>query len=123
MVGNIIIPYGALIKPHEREVAEILIRTGNNVEFLPASISPSPDILYLSVKWEIKSPTGCKRRTIENNLRKAMTQSENIIVDLRRINIDEKTCMREIEKQVQLSGKRIRRMIIISKGGKIINVK
>ena len=123
MGGNIIIPSGALVKPHEREVAEILIRAGDDVKFLPTSSSPSPDILYMSVKWEIKSPTGSKRRTIENNLRKAMTQSENIIMDLRRINIVEKTCMREIEKQIQLSGKRIRRLIVISKRGKIINVK
>ena len=120
---KISLPDNILVKPHELEVARILAGHGDIVEFLPVSSVKSPDILYCGLKWEIKSPTGSKRRTIENNLRKAMMQSENIIFDLRRINIPEETCIREIKRQVRLSGKRIKRLLVITRREKIHVIK
>ena len=122
-MNNISLPNNTLVKPHELEVARILASHGEIVKFIPVSNIKTPDIIYRGLKWEIKSPTGSKRRTIENNLRKAITQSENIIFDLRRINISEDTCVREIKKQVHLSGKQIRRLLIITKSGKIRKIK
>lgn len=121
--GRVIISDNSLVEDHELKVGHILARTGFDVVFLPVGAGKSPDIRYRGVIWEIKSPNGSKRRTIENNLRKAMTQSENIIVDLHRIKIKEETCLREIERQAKLSGKRIRRLLVISKHEEIIRIK
>ena len=92
--GKVIIQYGSLVYPHEKRVAFLLVKTGHDVTFLPVGIDKSPDILYRGKKWEIKSPTGSKRRTLENNLRAALRQSSNIIIDLARIHIPEETCLR-----------------------------
>ena len=121
--GKVIISDNSLVEDHELKVGHILARTGSDVIFLPVGAGKSPDIKYNGRIWEIKSPVGSKRRTLENNMRKAMTQSENIIMDLRRIKINEDTCLREIRRQVELSGKRIRRLIAINKREEIIRIK
>lgn len=121
--GRVIISNNSLVQDHELKVGHILARSGFDVIFLPVCAGKSPDIKYRGKIWEIKSPTGCKRRTIENNLRKAITQSENIIIDLRRIKIDENTCLREINRQTKLSGKRIRKLLVINKMEEVILVK
>lgn len=60
----------------------MLAHTGHDIAFLAFGINKSPDILFRGKKWEIKSPKRMKRRTIENNIRNALKQSRNIIVDL-----------------------------------------
>lgn len=47
----------------------------------------TPDINVAGRKWEIKSPKGDGKKTIENNLRAARKQSLYLIVDLRRIKM------------------------------------
>jgi len=118
-IGKIIIQYGSLIYPHEIRVANLLIRTGHDVSFLPVSINKSPDILFCGKKWEIKSPTGSKRRTLENNIRTALKQSSNVIIDLSRIRIPEETCLRFIEDRKNRLGKKYN-FIVITKNKEIL---
>lgn len=110
--GKVIIQYGALVYPHEKRVAFLLAKTGHDVTFLPVGVDKSPDILFRGRKWEIKSPTGSKRRTLENNIRTALKQSSNVIIDLSRIKVPEDTCLRYIEDRKRRLGKKSSFMVI-----------
>ncbi|MBR0126744.1 MAG: hypothetical protein IJL99_00630 [Firmicutes bacterium] len=69
----------------------------------------------------MKSPKGKSKRTIENNFRRAKEQAENIIFDLRRINISEEKCMLELE--LRFAQKRdVKRLLIIRKNGEILRL-
>jgi hypothetical protein len=111
--GRVIIQEGALVQPHEKKVGDILARTfGKDVTFLAVGIDKSPDILFCGRKWEIKSPKGSKRRTLENNVRNAMRQSRNIIIDLSRIGVPEETCVRYVADRKHRLGKKYSFIII-----------
>ena len=107
---------------HELETADYLANLGYDIEFIAPRNSPNvhtPDIFMDGVSWEIKCPKGKSKRTIENNFRKAKQQAENIIFDLRRINIPEEKCMLELKRR--LAQKRdVKRLLIIKKSGEIL---
>ena len=119
-IGKVIREQGALVYPHEERVAYRLAATGHNVTFLAVEIDKSPDILFKGKKWEIKSPTGSKRRTLENNLRAALKQSNNIIIDLTRIHIDEATCLRFLSDRKARLGRKVS-IIAIMKDGDLVD--
>jgi len=125
--GRIIIPCGFIPEKHELETANFFAELGREVVFLMPSRAKgvrTPDILVDGQRWEIKSPCGNSKRTIENNFRRALKQSENIIFDLRRIKLDEQLAISKIKRELssQHSGK-IRRIIIITKKYKILDFK
>ena len=68
--------------------------------------------------WEIKSPKGSSSRTIENNLRCALKQSKNIIIDLRRIKIDEIRAISQIKEKFTKI-KTIKNIIIIKRNSNV----
>jgi hypothetical protein len=107
---------------HELETADYLANLGYDIEFIAPRNSPNvhtPDIFMDGVSWEIKCPKGKSKRTIENNFRKAKQQAENIIFDLRRINIPEEKCMLELKRR--FAQKRdVKRLLIIKKSGEIL---
>ena len=120
-VGHITVPKKTLVQPHELRVATILSWTGDDVEFIPVGRVQTPDIYYRGLKWEIKSPIGRSSRTIENNMRAAVRQSSNIIIDLGRIRLPEDKCLREIKRQGELmKGKH--RILVITKTDRIIEL-
>ena len=121
MRKRITIMKGALVQPHELAVAEILTQAGENVVFLPVSGTHSADILFRGREWEIKSPKGSSSRTIENNMRLALQQSSNIIIDLSRIKIREDKCMTTIKNRAKKLGKK-RKVMIITKEKAIIEL-
>ena len=107
---------------HELETADYLANLGYDIEFIAPRNSPNvhtPDIFMDGVSWEIKCPKGKSKRTIENNFRKAKQQAENIIFDLRRINIPEEKCMLELKRR--FAQKRdVKRLLIIKKSGELL---
>ncbi|MDO4889123.1 MAG: hypothetical protein Q4A25_00295 [Candidatus Saccharibacteria bacterium] len=121
-IGRITVPKSALVQPHEFNVATILSWTGGDVEFIPtANNRATPDIRYEGLEWEIKSPHGKSSRTIENNMRLALRQSRNMIIDLSRMSLPEDKCIREIKRQDGfISGKH--RIMIITKKHEIIKL-
>lgn len=110
-----------MIQPHELVVADILSLTGNDVEFLPVSNTHTADIKFCGKEWEIKSPKGSSSRTIENNMRLALKQSNNIIIDLSRIKIPEYKCLTTIKSRAQKLG-HIKKIIIITRDKTIIEL-
>ena len=119
--GRITVPYGAMVQPHELIVATILSWTGEDVNFLPTGHAHTADIEFRGREWEIKSPKGSSSRTIENNMRLALKQSNNIVIDLSRIKIDETKALKEVKKQAALI-KQVKNVIIITKAQKVIEI-
>jgi len=113
-------------KPPEKrefETAKFLSQLGKDIEFIEPSRckgARTPDIIMDGLKWEIKCPTGKSSRTIENNFRAGLRQSENIILDIRRCKLYENKSIGEIGRQFKLA-KKAKRVIIITKKGKILD--
>ncbi len=120
-IGNITVPKGAIALPHELVVATILSWTGDDVKFLPVRTVKTADILFRGQEWEIKSPIGKSSRTIENNMRAALKQAHNVVIDLSRIKQDENRAIKEIKHQYKLL-KGANKIIIITKLKKLIEL-
>ena len=90
----------------EFETAKYLAEKGKNIVFIRPSSIPNqhrPDILMDGLEWEIKCPKGKSRRTIENNMRKAIMQSHNIIFDLRHIKLSEDKSIAKLEHEFKIN--------------------
>jgi len=122
--GKTIIPFGVFVEQHELDVAKVLNKLGKDVEFiLPSRVqfSRTPDIKMDDLLWEIKSPKGSSSRTIETNLRCASKQSKNIIIDLRRVKVDETRAMSQIKREIKFR-KVIKNIIVIRKNLEVIQI-
>jgi len=122
--GKITMPPDILIESHELAVVNILARNGHDVEFIKPSQTrgiKKPDIIMDGKRWEIKSPKGKSSRTIENNLRAALLQSPNIIIDLSRIKLSDVKCIPEVKRQFKLSSK-MKTIKIVTKKQKTIDL-
>ena len=86
--GKIIIRPGANVWPHELKTAEALAAAGYSVEFISRSnnrYNKSADVLMDEIIWEMKAPKSDKLHMVEQNLRRALKQSSNVIFDSRRM--------------------------------------
>lgn len=126
--GTIVIPPGVFPEKHEKRTVDTLaLRLRLNITFLIPSRKENdstPDIDMDGCLWEIKCPLGKSSRTIENNLRQALQQSPNIVLDLRRLDVRIPThkYLHEVKKQFTFA-KSIRRMIVITREDRIIDLK
>ena len=110
---------------HALETAWFFNALGKDIEFLvpiDKQHIKTPDIKMDGIYWEIKAPTGNSHRTIENSIREALTQSKNIILDLRRIKLNENKAISQINRNFELSHK-IFRIIVICKDKTILDIK
>ena len=118
-IGDISFEPNSRPKPFELETAYVLVKSGLDVTFLSYKADgKNADIRFDRLIWEIKTPLGCGRRTIENLLRKAKSQSENIIFDIRRTKLSVKEVENEIIRQSKKAHS-FRRIILITKRGGI----
>jgi len=114
---------------HEVDAALILSRHFNcSVDFIiPVDdyMRKSADILMLGTEWELKCPFGASKSTIENQFRRASKQAKNIVLDTRHTKLDydvvEKKVLLELRERPSM--KRVNRVILINKLGKIIEIK
>lgn len=127
-IGKILIPPGSFVTVREKLVADFLAtRLYKDIIFLVPNRhrgSKTPDIEMDGLRWEIKSPRGKSPRTIENNLRLALKQSPNIILDLRRMDgrVPTRKLMTEIRRQFALA-KSIKHIIVITRQDRHIDIK
>lgn len=125
-IGTIIIPPGVFADVHEKLTVDFLaIKIGFDVTFLVPDRrkgTRTPDIEMNGLAWELKSPTGRSPRTIENNLRSALTQSPNIVLDLRRMDgrIPTLKLLKEAERRFRNASK-IKHLIVITREDKHID--
>ena len=109
---------------HELKAARFFAELGYDIEFLPPSNIPGvhrPDILMQGIEWEIKSPQGKSKNTIQKNFKLALKQSHYIIFDLRRVNLSEDKCISEIEKQMSMRPY-MKRLLIIRKNNTLLEL-
>ena len=89
------------------------------------SSSKTPDLYVLktNIRWELKSPTGGGKHTIQNNLREASKQSENIILDLTRSKMTDAQGMSRVKEFISNERSRIKRLKVLKKDRTVIDIK
>ena len=125
MKCSVIIPgdVGVLPEKFEISAAQILGRFfGADVEFIPVTSSRTPDFVIDGVRWELKSPEGKGKYTIEHQFQRAARQSKNIIIDARRCRIHIASVRSQVRYQ---AGKYhyLNRILLIEKTEKVVVIK
>lgn len=118
-------PNGIVLTMHEYATITALTDDGNDVELLRPSLTKytkTGDFIMLGLVWEMKSPIGKSRSTMEHIFKKAAHQAQNIVVDVRRTKIADKQAIRSLEKQFQVS-RSVRNLWIITKKTDILKLK
>lgn len=113
-------------RPHERKLAETIAECfQSDIIFLRRRSSQTPDIYVLktNLRWELKSPIGRGKRTIQNNLRGIERQSENVIIDLSRSKLSDDRAVSRAKEFLRTERNRIKRLKILLKTGEIIDIK
>jgi hypothetical protein len=112
-------------EPHEIDAASILARHYQCIVNFLIPVDDykrkSADMVMFGVQWEMKSPTGASKSTIENQFRRASKQSKNIVIDTRRTTLTDE----EIEKAIIRETKKhsvIRRVIMINKEKIVVEI-
>jgi len=104
------------------ETAKFFSNLGKDIVFIKPSSIPNthtPDIIMEGVEWEMKTPTGNGRRTIDKCFRIAVKQSKYIIIDLRKIQLSDKQCLAQIEKEF-ITRKYLKRIYVITKKEELV---
>ena len=120
---GVITPNGVELKEHELSTIVYLTSLGHDIELIPKSNQlgvRTPDILMDGLSWEIKSPKGEGKSLMKNTIQKAVRQSENVVIDLRRTKRYQDKCLSELEREFNFSTG-IKRLKIITKSKKIID--
>ena len=118
-----IIPNGVVLKTHESATVVLLTEQGFDVELIPKSNIQdihTPDIILNEVRWEMKAPVGNGNALIKNTIQRALKQSPNIIIDLRRAKRHQAKCLRELEKHFK-NNKNIKKLKVITKDGRLLD--
>ncbi len=114
-----------ILEAHEYATINVLLASGEDVELLVKSRTPhskSADICMHGMTWEMKSPDGKTLRSIERIIHRATQQSRNVIIDLRRTKVTDKSSIPLLEK-VFSELRSIRILWIITKQAEIIKLK
>lgn len=111
---------------YEKEVAQIIADYfKSDVVFLRRYSSKTPDlyILKTNIRWELKSPIGGGKHTIQNNLRAIDRQSENVILDFGRARLTDEQGISRAREFMKHERSRIKRLKVLTKEQKMIDVK
>jgi hypothetical protein len=122
---HVVIPQGMNPMPEKFELSAAGILAGyfqTDVEFIPVSSAKTPDILIDNIRWEIKSPLGKGKNNIHHQFARAMKQSKNIIIDARRSKMDVRKVRSKLKIEAR-TAKTLRRLILITKEGKVEVIK
>ena len=118
-----IIPNGVILEKHEYKTILLFTEMGIDIELIPKSEKKgvhAPDIVMNGLRWEMKSPKGEGRYLMQNTIQKAVKQSRNVIVDLRRAKRSQERCLQELEKEFG-SSKNLQKLKVITKSRKILD--
>ena len=110
---------------YEEEVARILARKfQSDILFVPPINSlhaPDLQVVRDGKFWEIKNIRGNAKNTIEDNLKKAAKQSENVVISLLRTKMTPVQAAARIRHNLSRSHGNIKNVILITKGGKTLD--
>ena len=119
------IPVGVSPQPEKYEITAAWLLADYfkaDVYFVVRSIHKTADFKIGNVYWEVKSPTGSGKRTVQHTLQAALKQSPNIIIDARRSKMHINKLKNELTWQAAQTTK-IRRLLLITKASKILEIK
>ncbi len=122
---EVIITTDLVDAPKEHEMSAALILADHfksDVIFLRPETKKTPDIDVNGVKWEIKSPKGGAKKTIDNNLRNARKQSRHIVLDLHRAKLHQTKAEARVRHYLGSGPHKINSLKIITKTHKIIDI-
>lgn len=117
-----IIPNGVSLEKHEYDTVLFLTTLGYDIELIPPSHIPNirtPDFKMNGSKWEMKSPKGKSRSTLEHAFKVAVRQSPNVLFDLRRVQIPEEKAIDILSKLVK-SSREIKKLLVVTKSDKLL---
>ena len=120
--GNITIVGNANVWPHEMDTARALARDGRDVEFIDRGGRGDgcADVRMDGLIWEMKSPRADNVQAIERNVKRARIQSENVIVDSRRMKrVPDAAILRALEKHSR-EVKGVSRLLFVNRHGSVI---
>jgi len=110
---------------NEIQIAQIIANHYNaKVEFLRPIDDykrKTPDVVINGQLWEIKSPTGKARGSIERQLKRALKQSRNVIIDARRSLLSDSVIELELKRQCTIR-RSIRKLVLITKAEIVIEI-
>ena len=115
---------GVVMEKHELlTINFLLLGLGEDIELIVPSSKPgskTPDFRMCGVSWEMKSPRGKGKYTMRDTIARALRQSENVVIDLRRMKVSSEKCLNELEK-IFNGDKRIRRLLVIVNNQKMVD--
>ncbi|MCL2869555.1 hypothetical protein FWF48_01985 [Candidatus Saccharibacteria bacterium] len=125
---NVIKPVGLKPRPdkYEESIAELMAKYfKSDVRFIKRASTTTPDVVVLryNQQWEIKNIRGNSKRTIQNNLRTADNQSENIIIGLSRTKMTTKQAEGRINEFLRTGSVKIRRILLVTKKQIVLVIK
>lgn len=116
----VIVPVDGKFKPelHEIKVARVLsLYLKQDVYFLVPSNAyktKTPNVEAGGILWEIKSPIGNSKTTIDKQVKDAVKQSLSIIIDGSRTSLSDIKIQQLLNKEL-LRHKRIKRLLFVDK--------
>ena len=110
--------------PHEKFAAKAVSEFFNTkANFIKRSnTAKSADLLINNTIWEVKSPIGNGKRTMQNNIRIADDQSPNVIINLVRCKMRTDVATNRIRYELSRANK-VKHLLVICKNGKVIKIK
>jgi len=108
---------------YERRTAMLIAQTGKMVEFMVSNRqkgAKTADVVIDDLIWEIKNPKGKGKYTLERCISVASKQSENLILDLRRMEGPYRKYLGLIKREFD-NNQYLKRLKIINKAQKIID--
>lgn len=116
--GRVIIPPGVNVWPHELKTAQALSQAGYIVEFIPRSdgtYRKSADAFVDGIPFELKSPESSRLSVVDKNVKKALSQSCNVVFDSKRMKNTKNDQVRyELEKSIA-ARRKIRSLLFVDK--------
>jgi len=121
---QVIVKTDILDAPKEHELSAALILANYfkaDAIFLRPQIHRTPDVQIKNTKWEIKSPRGDGKKTIENNFRTARGQSSYIVIDLRRSKMHQSKAKARIGSYLS-KPHHFKQVLLITKSGGVVEI-
>ena len=123
---EVIVPTNVKPLPDKYEIAVARIlakKFQSDVRFIACGPTKTPDIqvILTGAYWEIKNIKGDGKFTIEDNLRKAAKQSDNIVISLLRSRMTSEKAVSHIRYYLEHAHANIKQVILVTKRGKTID--
>ena len=119
-----IIPNGVSLEKHENDIVIVFTNLGYDVELIPTARqrkTKTADAIIDGLEWEFKTPRGKTTRSIQHIIKKAVSQSPNVILDARLMDLPDDVILRKVQYEANHT-RSLRRLKLIL-GEEVIDIK